>query len=216
MGSVRSQSKYAGGRADMVGFLPDAARTALDVGCGAGGFGRELHGAAPHLRLWAVEPEAAGAAAAKDGGHYVDVLTGGFPDVASELPTRAFDCVFFNDVLEHLVDPAAALEATKSLLTGRGVVVASIPNVRCLDVVKPLVLSGDWTYRDYGLLDRTHLRFFTRRTMLRLFADTGFDVIAIRGMHKGGGRKARVVGAALGGMLDEFLFQQYVVVGRPR
>lgn len=216
MGDTGQLSKYAGGRADMVPFLPAGARTALDVGCGAGTFAGQLRAVAPQLRLWAVEPDRAGAAAAAASGHFVAVVRGGFPAAAAELPSGLFDCVFFNDVLEHVVEPGLALEATKPLLSDAGVVVASIPNVRCIDVVKPLVLAGEWTYRDFGLLDRTHLRFFTRRSMLQLFDDHGFDVAGVRGMHKGGGRAAHAAGRVLGRRFDEFLFQQYVVVGRPR
>ncbi len=204
---------YCGERNEMVGYVPPGARRVLDVGCGNGSFGRELRSRRPGLSLWAVEPDGDGVAAARGSGAYERVVLGGYPGVIGELPGGYFDCVFFNDVLEHLVEPGQALAATRSLLAPRGRVVASIPNVRCLDVVKPLVVSGDWRYEDYGLLDRTHLRFFTRSSMCRLFDEHGYEVASVEGIHRKSGRAIGLLDAVLGRRLDEFLFQQFVVVG---
>ena len=103
-------------------------------------------------------------------------------DLAKELPSQGFEVITFGDVLEHLRDPVAVLRQVKLLLAPRGCVVASIPNVSHQSVLYALML-GEFPYSDDGLLDRTHLRFFTRRTVDGMFREAGFhinEMIAIR------------------------------------
>lgn len=167
-------------RREMLAFVPPAARSVLDVGCGPGGFGQSLRQDDPTRELWAVEVDeevAAGAAR-----FYDRLVVGTFPDALAGAG-KTFDCVVFNDVLEHTVDPWAVLRATVALLAPGGVVVASIPNVRNVSVVADLVVRGNWTYRDIGILDRTHLRFFTSRSIRALFADSGFAVEEMSGIN---------------------------------
>jgi 2-polyprenyl-3-methyl-5-hydroxy-6-metoxy-1,4-benzoquinol methylase len=159
-------------RREMLAFVPPAARSVLDVGCGPGGFGQSLRQDDPSRELWAVEADEEVAA---DAARFYDRLIVG--------AGRTFDCVVFNDVLEHTVDPWALLRSTVPLLAPGGVVVASIPNVRNVSVVLDLVLRGNWTYRDIGILDRTHLRFFTSRSIRALFADSGFAVETMHGIN---------------------------------
>ncbi len=85
-----------------------------------------------------------------------------------------FDCILLADVLEHLRNPAAALKKLRGYLSDSGTVVASIPNVRFLSVIRELA-EGRWKYRNFGILDRTHLRFFTKKEMETLFRDAGFE-----------------------------------------
>ena len=85
------------------------------------------------------------------------------------------DCVIFADVLEHLVDPWAAVRQAREMLAPGGALVVSIPNVLHHAVVKDL-LRGRFDYRDAGVLDRTHLRFFTAATARELVEQAGFRV----------------------------------------
>ena len=87
-----------------------------------------------------------------------------------------FDYVIFGDVLEHLRDPLGALIYCKELLCKGGRIVASIPNLMNIGVVKDL-LDGNFTYRDTGLLDRTHIHMFTYREIIRMFEnDAGYKI----------------------------------------
>ena len=86
-----------------------------------------------------------------------------------------FDCVLFGDVLEHLFDPWAVIEKVKPYIKQNGVILASIPNVAHISVLAPL-LAGNWTYTEYGLLDKTHIRFFTFNEMLRMFLKAGYSI----------------------------------------
>jgi 2-polyprenyl-3-methyl-5-hydroxy-6-metoxy-1,4-benzoquinol methylase len=161
----------------------------LDVGCGLGGFGYALRRVDPTRTIWGIETDPG--AAERAAPHYDKVLVGPFPDVLAG-HDAAFDCLVFNDVLEHLVDPWTALGAGVRRLSPGGTVLASIPNVRFVGTVLGLVLRGDWSYADTGVLDRTHLRFFTRKTAVSLFRGCGLDVDLVRGIHWIGHSRSRL------------------------
>jgi 2-polyprenyl-3-methyl-5-hydroxy-6-metoxy-1,4-benzoquinol methylase len=148
----------------------------LDVGCNRGGLGVALKEADPGREVWGIEPtEAADHAAAV----LYKAVRGFFPaDVPGDWSD--FDVITFVDVLEHIPDPWEALRATRSLLAPTGRVLALIPNIRCIQVSLELLLRGEWHYDDVGLLDRTHLRFFTRRSIEEIFDDCGLRIRLIR------------------------------------
>ncbi len=93
-------------------------------------------------------------------------------------PEKYFDVIVFADVLEHLRDPVSSLNFFSRYLNDYGYVVASIPNAANWKLRLSL-LFGKWNYKDFGLLDRTHLRFFTFRTMKQLFESCGYRIIRV-------------------------------------
>jgi SAM-dependent methyltransferase len=121
------------------------------------------------------------AALARVGHGYDEVVDGYFPDALRGRVER-FDLVCFNDVLEHVIDPWSLLRDTISLLTPNGRVLAAIPSIQFAPIVWRLI-RGRWDYLDYGTLDRTHLRFFTRATMTEMFEQTGYRVLDCRGAN---------------------------------
>jgi 2-polyprenyl-3-methyl-5-hydroxy-6-metoxy-1,4-benzoquinol methylase len=96
-------------------------------------------------------------------------------DYAAELAGEEFDVVLFADVLEHLKEPGDVLRRIRPFVAENGVVIASIPNV-AHGSVRLALLGGEFRYRDWGLLDDTHLRFFTRASIQDLFEETGYVV----------------------------------------
>jgi 2-polyprenyl-3-methyl-5-hydroxy-6-metoxy-1,4-benzoquinol methylase len=96
-------------------------------------------------------------------------------DYAAELAGEEFDVVLFADVLEHLKRPGDVLRRVRPFVAENGVVIASIPNV-AHGSVRLALLGGEFRYRDWGLLDDTHLRFFTRASIQDLFEETGYVV----------------------------------------
>lgn len=118
----------------------------------------------------------------------VGCAPGYFPE---DLPaTEPFDLVVFNDVLEHMVDPWEALRTTRALMTDTGHVVAAIPNVGHITVIEGL-LRGRWDYAESGVMDRTHLRWFTREIIIKMFEDAGFQVISCVGINRIRGLRRR-------------------------
>ena len=91
-----------------------------------------------------------------------------------------FDHVVFSDSLEHLVDPEKVLvNIHKVLNNNQSSILVSVPNVRNFRVLIPLIFKGDWKYEDEGLLDRTHLRFFTKKSICRALDATGYTVMNV-------------------------------------
>jgi len=107
-----------------------------------------------------------------------EVIVADLAEAASKLP-GPFDAVVYGDVLEHLADPLAVLTSVNQHLAPGGLVVASVPNVAHL-WVRLSLLAGHFDYADRGILDRTHLRFFTRRTLLAFLAQAGLALETLR------------------------------------
>jgi 2-polyprenyl-3-methyl-5-hydroxy-6-metoxy-1,4-benzoquinol methylase len=206
--------RYSAERPELAPFIPPTPGRVLDIGCGTGGFGRTLRRSGGVQEIWGVEPVPEAAEQART--VYDEVRTGFFPDASLGLPAGAFDTVLMLDVLEHLVEPAEALAAVLPLLAADGVVVASIPNVRHFSVWWPLVRHGTWTYTETGLLDRTHLRWFTSATMRELFETSGYRVLGLEPVNvsEPEGWKARLV-AGLPGQREQMFAVQFVVTARP-
>jgi 2-polyprenyl-3-methyl-5-hydroxy-6-metoxy-1,4-benzoquinol methylase len=204
--------KYgASERPELVPFIPEAANSLLDIGCGAGGFGRTLRRLRPEIELWAVEPDPVSARVAEDA--FDRVIVSNFPN--ESIPDGRFDVVLCADVLEHMAEPEKALLAAADALTDKGIMLASIPNVRNLRrVVWPLVMHGAWSYTETGILDRTHLRFFTRKSIVDFFTANNWAVESIAGIALPG-RREKLMSALTLRRFDDFLFMQYVVVARP-
>lgn len=149
-----------------------ASRRILDVGCAAGVLGYELK-LKLSAEVWGVEYSPVIAEQAK--GRLDRVFAGAIEDVLPKLPDSYFDTIVMADILEHLVQPLELLRAIKAKLAVGGEIVLSIPNVRHHSVIRQL-LEGRWEYKDAGILDRTHLRFFTRFESLRLIEDAGYEI----------------------------------------
>ena len=176
MEDASSVQYYDKPRHDVVALVPREAKEVIDVGCAAGGLGRELKQQRPHVKVRGIEPVAAEAERAR--AFLDDVLVGTFE---TPIPAHwpAPDCIIFADVLEHLVDPWTAVKRARSLLRPGGTLVASIPNIAHGSVVAGL-LRGRFDYQTSGILDRTHLRFFTRPTAIALVESGGFHVHEVR------------------------------------
>jgi 2-polyprenyl-3-methyl-5-hydroxy-6-metoxy-1,4-benzoquinol methylase len=164
---------YTSERPDLHPLLPPVARRVLDVGCSNGAVAAALK-----RRFGAtvvgieIDPAFAREAAQRlDRVICIDAL-GGLAELAGE----RFDCAICADVLEHLVDPEAALRALHALLVPGATVVVSLPNVRFYDTFVQLGFHGRWPERDRGVHDRTHLRWFTDGNARALFDRTGFRV----------------------------------------
>lgn len=144
----------------------------LEVGCGCGSTLSAIRYEYPNAHVYGIElmPEVA------VGGKYMaDIIVGDIETMEMPYEEHMFDYIMFGDVLEHLRDPKRVVENMKRYLRPGGKILASIPNVMNIEVVVSL-LKGDFTYRDHGLLDRTHIHLFTLREIGRMFQQAGYVI----------------------------------------
>jgi 2-polyprenyl-3-methyl-5-hydroxy-6-metoxy-1,4-benzoquinol methylase len=163
---------YDNPRPDIERLVEPHGRAVLDVGCGAGVLGLALK-AAGASEVAGIEFDGASARLAEK---RLDAFVHG--DVGSvELPfyRGQFDYLIFADVLEHLPDPEAVLQRVLPFMKPDGRVVVSVPNMRFLPVLLKLIFDR-WSYTDAGVRDRTHLRIFTRRSLVRMLRSQGLSV----------------------------------------
>ena len=204
---------YGGTRENMLKYVPEGVKTTLEFGCGFGGFSALLKkdfGA----EAWAVEIDKA---AASEAAKKLDkVINADAFESLREIPNDYFDCIIFLDILEHLADPYSLLVSLKKKLTGRGVVVTSIPNVRYYRNYIDFAIKGNWDYKDNGTLDKTHLRFFTYKSILKMFDHLGFEVLLMEGIHAARNKKLRLLNILLFNALEDLKYLHFVTVARPR
>ncbi len=165
----------------MLAYLPNNPKTIIDIGCGAGAFAEALKHKT-NAETWGIEymdKEAQVAATKLD-----KVFSGPCEDYLDELPDHYFDVIYCNDVLEHLVDPEMVLTKLKKKLTNKGILISSIPNIRYHNTFMRLVFKKDWIYNDHGVMDKTHLRWFTGKSIQRMYEDLGYTVLQHEGINK--------------------------------
>jgi len=178
---LRGQSalQYGGNRPEsLLGFIGPLQGTVVDVGAGRGAWGPDLRRAGAG-RLIAVEPDEASADEAQS--RYDVVLRGRIEETAAEFVSEA-DWIILADCLEHLVDPWATLRWLHDAARVDARLIVSIPNLRYLGLVGPLLLAGRFNYSDRGgIMDRGHLRWFTRRSLEHAAMSAGWSPVAWSG-----------------------------------
>jgi 2-polyprenyl-3-methyl-5-hydroxy-6-metoxy-1,4-benzoquinol methylase len=175
---LKSTDYYNSERREMLPFVPARRKRVLEIGCGEGRFSAALTGVE---ESWGIEPSAA-AEVAKT--HLTRVLRATFDEAENTLPLQYFDLIICNDVIEHMPDHAKFMSCITKYIVPGGLIMGSIPNVRFYVNMFEYMFRRDWRYRDYGILDRTHLAFFTRKSLDRLLKQCGFEVLEIRGINK--------------------------------
>ncbi|MDP9170356.1 MAG: methyltransferase domain-containing protein [Acidobacteriota bacterium] len=165
--SKASSHHYVAG---MVGSGQDV----LDIGCGEGFLARELKKSGNRITGIDALPAAAEGSALDD--YYSADLNEGVALVVRQLRGRRFTRVLLLDILEHLKEPEKTLEECHDVLAKDGLLIVSVPNVANITVRLGL-LFGQFNYTERGLLDKTHLRFFTRRTARRMMEEHGYRIV---------------------------------------
>ncbi len=211
--SNRPVGYYENTREEMLRYVSDGARKTLEFGCGTGGFSAMLKDRLG-TESWGVEINST--AANKASKKLDKVIASDAMLALAEIPDDYFDCVIFFDVLEHLVDPYALLETIKGKLSEKGVIIASIPNIRYYRILSDLVLRGNWDYKDHGVLDKTHLRFFTKKSIIKVFDRLGYDILKIEGMHPTSSRTFSILNTIMLNRTSDVRYKHFAVVVRPK
>jgi len=175
---------YTAERPELVAFMrPHGPFGTALVGCASGMLGAGLLrngivGACDGIELNADAARLAGT-------RLRQVWTGSIESVAAEVPWEHYDLVILADVLEHLADPWAALRLLQARTAKGCRLMLSVPNVRHYKVSLPLLFRGEFRYADDGIMDRTHLHFFTRGSLEETVRDCGW-VVRTWGSHMKG------------------------------
>ncbi len=201
---------YGHARTEIAELLPTRAGRVLEVGCGRGATLAWLKrtGRCEHTTGIELFDDAAEAARV-----VVDRVEAGNAESLLAVVARAgrFDVVLCLDVLEHLVDPWAFVARICDVLAPGGVLIVSVPNVRHWRVSAALLFGGRWRYADAGVLDRTHLRFFTRESARELVAQPSLKLVACEASRPPMGSMGGFANAATLGLLRDLFAVQFLV-----
>ncbi|MEM5564261.1 class I SAM-dependent methyltransferase [Psychroserpens sp. AS72] len=202
---------YSFPRPEMLDLLPKNAKRVLDVGCGQGTFATQIK-AFNNAEVWGIEYMPNEGEVAKK---VMDkVFIGAVEDYIDELPDNYFDAIYFNDVLEHLTYPDDVLKKLKPKLVKNGLIISSIPNMRNFRVLKMLVWDGNWDYTDHGVMDKTHLRWFTKKSIRKMYEDLGYEVIVHKGLHPSKSLKIILYNILLLFRASDIKYIQFATVAR--
>ncbi|MFD0933072.1 class I SAM-dependent methyltransferase [Psychroflexus salinarum] len=200
---------YKKERPEMLEFFPKNAKTVLEVGCGQGTFVKQIKDLY-QTETWGIEYMESHA---KEAQKVLDkVFIGQCEKFIDDLPDNYFDVIYFNDVLEHLFDPYMVLEKMKQKLTEKGKIISSLPNIRYHSALKMLILKKDWKYEDSGVLDHTHIRFFTKKSIERMYKNLGFKIITHKGINKTRSLKPYIYNLLLFFTASDIFYVQFATV----
>ncbi len=162
---------------ELFNLIPKNASRVIEVGCAYGAMGAKYKKENPFCEYIGIEiSEKAAKEAEKnlDKVHQIDIEKTLLSEIGIE--DESVDCIIYGDVLEHLYDPTKVIDEQKRYLKKGGIILSCIPNIQFWGVLQGLIL-GSWKYKDSGILDKTHIRFFTSQTIIDMLAEAGYDMI---------------------------------------
>jgi 2-polyprenyl-3-methyl-5-hydroxy-6-metoxy-1,4-benzoquinol methylase len=207
---TKQKKYYSHERSDLLRLLPANIKLekVLDAGCGSGATGQYLKN---HLQATEVVGIEMNADMAKQAKTILDrVIVGDVQQIELPFDQHYFDCIICADVLEHLYDPWSVLFKLENYLKDTGCLLLSVPNIQHWSMIAKL-LAGKWDYQEEGILDNTHIRFFTRRSIKELIQRVGFQIEKISGAM---GKETRLINHLTLGLLSNFLSFRYFVLAR--
>lgn len=161
-------------RHDLLGYIEengDRKISVLEIGCASGATLLEIGNRYPNAELYGIEMNQDVVNIAS---HYLNIVQGDIQEKINPFG-RGYDYIILGDVLEHLRDPEDILNEIKQWLNPQGHIIISVPNIMHISVIEPL-LHGSFTYQEEGILDRTHLRFFTKSELIKMMGRCGFEI----------------------------------------
>ncbi|HVN96431.1 MAG TPA: class I SAM-dependent methyltransferase [Syntrophorhabdaceae bacterium] len=203
---------YFSVRHDLIGLIPKGANRILEVGCAAGMTGKALKEAGFDE---VVGIECIEEIARRGEGYYDRLFIGDVEQIELPYAPGHFDCILYPDVLEHLRDPWNTLKKHSAMVRAGGTVICSIPNIRHYRVMKKLAFKGKFEYESDGIMDKTHLRFFTLSSIRELLIDAGFEPLRVI-KKPSGAAWLKMVNRVTGGRLIDCLVRQYIVLAQKK
>ncbi len=177
--SYKFNPSYIGQRNDIVNLIADSDRKVLDIGCSIGILGEQIKQRI-HAEVVGIELDEQMAIIAKD--KLDKVIVGDIEKLNIEdyFVSNYFDCIIFADTLEHMKNPWNVLKKMTIFLNNNGRIIASIPNIIHCSTIATLFFKRYWPYRQRGIHDKSHLRFFTLRNIKELFHYANLRIVKIK------------------------------------
>lgn len=144
----------------------------LEIGCGCGATLLQIQSNYKNASVYGVELISD---AIKIGGSILNIIQGNIENKNLSYPEMYFDYIIFGDILQHLHNPLDTIKYVSRFLKNEGYILAGVLNILNFSVIIPL-LRGNFTYQDAGILDRSHLRFFTKKELLKLFIEADYSI----------------------------------------
>ncbi len=198
---------YESEREDIIALIPPDALRVLDVGCGFGLMGKKLKEKNGAVEVIGIEAEEKASEAAKD--NINKVITGDVENIKMPFENGYFDCLVYGEVLEHLRDPWRILREHARYLRKSGCCIVSMPNISHYSIIEGL-LKDRWDYKESGILDNTHLRFFTIGSIRKMFFDAGYRIEEERRYIRAS-RVKKIIAGLLGRRAEHLLTEQYLI-----
>lgn len=213
----KQENYFVNVRKDLLDLIPDENKngTMLEIGAGEGNtllyakennYANKIYG----VELFEIENSN------QSNDKFEEFLIANIETTKLHFDELMFDVILLGDVLEHLVDPYTVLDNLKKFLKPNGIIIASIPNIREWNTMKTIFFKGDFRYDDAGILDRTHLRFFTKKNIIELFENNNYKIKKIVSNYNGSKMKylkrLRLFKLFLQIFFKELLTIQYLVV----
>jgi 2-polyprenyl-3-methyl-5-hydroxy-6-metoxy-1,4-benzoquinol methylase len=207
---MKNKTYFTNTRTDILPLIPKSNNMrVLEIGCGCGNTLQFLKSIG--ICSWACGVEL-DSWAAEQARQYLDlVLEGNIEHTELLLEHDSIDLILCLDVLEHLVDPWRVIKQIYVLLKPGGCIIVSIPNVRRISILFNLLLLGKWDYTETGILDKTHLRFFVRKTAIYLLVNAGFKIDAILSTGLERGTKGWFPNLITFSIFKDFFTRQYLI-----
>jgi O-antigen biosynthesis protein len=206
----REQNYYSIIRKDIISLIPKSVKKILDVGCGYGSTAAVIKEKYPDIEIIGIELSEE--AAIKSQKNVDRVINGDIEIIEPDFPVKYFDLIICADVLEHTKDPWSVLKKLHKYQNDDAILIASIPNIRYIKVLLK-ILFNKFEYEASGVLDVSHLRFFTLHTIKKMFKECGFQIIKIKN-NRNKGWKMRLLSILSFGILFPFGIYQYIIVAK--
>lgn len=191
-------------RHDLINLVPKGKNKIIEIGCASGA-------TLNYLKSNGKASEIVGVDILDNLDYKLDkYIQGNIENIHLPYKNNYFDILLLGDVLEHLNDPWKTLKKLKMFVKTGGLIISSIPNIREFNTLFKIVIKGDFKYSEFGILDKTHLRFFCKKNIISLYEDCDIKVLSIIPNIS---RRKQIVNHITFKIFEEFIVLQYIILG---
>lgn len=208
----KDDSYYGLVREEILNLIPSSTKRLLDIGCGMGtisSIAKKKFNIEEVIGIEKFENAASVASTKLD-----KVICGDIESLQLEYINNYFDCILCADVFEHLINPENIIKKLHSLLSDNGVMITSLPNIRHIVPLLKIIFDR-LEYEESGILDKTHLHYYTLHTMKKMFAEAGFEIQKIEN-NRSRSLKFKIANIITLGLFKPFSIYQYIFVLRKK